>query len=140
MAKLHNHKFLSFNPEVWGVDDSTNTLPSRQVKVGYNRTLELRVFPDGSKALLFGLHGYAVAKLAQLETGYILTLSHYEYRTTTTRQAMGDAISFFGLHGGVSFAKGGFSAIVNKREMTGNDEVLTRYLPYSEYTFPEGGR
>lgn len=81
-----------------------------RVKVGHNRTVE-RVESDGVVAYVFRLHGHAVATLRTFSDGGVaLFLDSCGYLTVTTRQAMKDALSLFGLRGGVSMAGGKLSA------------------------------
>lgn len=78
----------------------------REVKVGHNRTIEYM----GGNVFSCRLHGSEIAQF-ELESdprAIKVSLDHCRYMTTTTRQAMKDFMGFFGVQGGVSFAKGKF--------------------------------
>lgn len=103
MAKLKNTQYATFDKSKWGNKSS--------VVVGNNRKLHY-CETDGEIHLQFYLHGSMVAQYSKLAEGYELILDTCGYMTTTTRQAMCDALGLFGLRGGVSFSKGEFKSSV----------------------------
>jgi hypothetical protein len=102
MAKLKNTQFATFDRSVWGKKD--------MVMVGHNRTLQLVEDAIG-QCLQFRLHGHCVVAFWRTNNGtFKLVMDACGYPTTTTREAIKDAVHLFGYAGGVSFAKGGFKA------------------------------
>lgn len=130
MAILKNHQYRSFNLDTWG--------DKRRVVVGHNRYLEPEIIyetPAGERTLFkhigadkpsgnervgihslnFILHRTTVASLTYNEEKdeFELVISAGGYYTTTTRNAIKDALEFFQLRGGASFAKGKFTVMVS---------------------------
>jgi len=100
MAILRNTEYATFDAAKW------NGKP--QVTVGHNRTLQLATDAIGP-CLTFRLHGHVVAAFWKANNGtFQLKMDSCGYHTTTTRNAITDAVNLFGFAGGVSFAKGGF--------------------------------
>jgi hypothetical protein len=76
-----------------------------QVTVGHNRTIENM----GGNLYSCRLHGHIIAKVqCGASDKATVTLDTCGYRGPTTRDAMGEFLSAFGIQGNVSFAKGGF--------------------------------
>lgn len=83
--------------------------------VGNNRTVTHHKVV-GAREIVGCLHGYPIFRLSQdyNDTDMMkLELSHCDWLTTTTRQAMTDFMNAAGIRGGVSFAGGKFSVRVN---------------------------
>ena len=99
------------------------------ITVGNNRTIEH--VGDGMHDCR--LHGHRVARIKCTKTGYAkVTLDTCGFRSVTTRAAMSDFLSAFGIRGNVSFAGGKFWACWwmdgddrKEKESIDNAETLT---------------
>lgn len=76
------------------------------VTVGHNRTISVN-----KGVFCCFLHGNEIAQFELTDDPHAIKvcLDHQNWMTTTTRKAMEDFMNYFGVMGGVSFAKGKFS-------------------------------
>ena len=103
--------------------------------VGHNRTLELQA-GEGFNVAIGRLHGHQIFRVTRIhfdeQQPDRCTLNHQDYMTVTTRSAMNDFMRGFGIAGGVSFAKGEFSARINGRDYAALEGQRT--LTFSVYS------
>lgn len=76
------------------------------VTVGNNRNISVN-----KGVFCCFLHGHEIAQFEMTDDPHAVKvcLDHCGWQTTTTRSAMKDFMEYFGVMGGVSFAKGKFS-------------------------------
>ena len=76
------------------------------VTVGHNRTISVN-----KGVFCCFLHGNEIAQFELTDDPHAVKvcLDHLGYMTVTTRNAMKDFMNYFGVMGGVSFAKGKFA-------------------------------
>lgn len=90
------------------------------VKVGNNREI---VWYDAAGIFSGFLHGFEIFQYAPADKK--VCLDPCGFPTVTTRSAMGDFLEYFNIPGGVSFAKGKFSARVQGQEAETNHDPIT---------------
>lgn len=117
MAEITKKNLFTFDVSEWQgkTIDRVKVGHNRELSFGYNgitQQPELRCY----------LHGHNVCTFTRIPgDGIEVTLEDHDWRTVTTRQAMNDFLEAMGLNGGVSFAKGEFTAYVQGVQKEGTD-------------------
>lgn len=90
----------------------------RPIRVGNNRTIETGHTVSAYRYLTCMLHDHPIVSIEETGAGAAVTLAACGYRTPTTRAAMQDFLRAAGIPGGISFAKGQFTARIFGRDLT----------------------
>ena len=91
-----------------------------RLKVGNNREIQWYHV----QGIFSGfLHGFEIFQYSPADKK--VCLDSCGFPTVTTRRAMGDFLEYFNIPGGVSFAKGKFSARVQGQEAETNHDPIT---------------